>query len=189
MVACFLNPVKFSFKSAAILPLLLLVGGCASDDNKKEIPHPIGRGVTRTSGEANTYTVNDDDQQMGTAVRRARRNVGQFIAAVKNPPSNTRDFQVKKLFIAPDGTAEHIWLADVQFTGNRFVGVVDNRPEKIAGLKLGAKASVNPDEVTDWSYVENGRLVGGYTIRMLYAEMNDEEKQQFEKQADFRIDN
>lgn len=165
----------------------MLAAGCASDE--KEVPHAIGRGVSRMPGEANTYTVNDDDMQMEHAVRRARRNVRQFITALQNPPPNTRDFQVKKLFIAPDGTAEHIWLADVHFTGNRFVGVVDNRPNKLPNVKLGSKASVNPDEVTDWSYVENGRLVGGYTIRMLYAEMSDQEKQQFEKQADFRIDN
>ena len=157
-----------------------------SDD--KVVPHAIGRGVMRRPGEANMYTVNDDDQQLEHAVRRSRRTVGQFITALRNPPPNSRDFQVKKLFVTKDGTAEHLWLADVKFTGNRFVGVVDNRPGKITGLKVGDKASVNPDEITDWSYVENGKLVGGYTIRVLYAELSNEEKQQFEKQADFRIE-
>lgn len=157
-----------------------------SDD--KEVPHAIGRGVMRVPGDANMYTVNDDDMQLEHAVRHARRTVGQFITALRNPPANTRDFQVKKLFVAKDGTAEHIWLADVKFVGNRFVGVIDNRPGKITGLKLGDKASVNPDEVTDWSYVENGKLIGGYTIRVLYAEMSSDEKQQFTKQADFKIE-
>ncbi len=179
--------MKFSLNPLALLPLVLLASGCASDD--KQIPHAIGRAVTRSDGETNTYTVSDDDNQMASAVRRARRNVRQFIVALQNPPPNTRDFQVKKLFVSKDGVAEHIWLADVHFTGNRFVGVVDNRPDKITGLKLGTKASVNPDEITDWSYVENGRLVGGYTIRMLYAELSDAEKQQFLKQADFRLEN
>ena len=140
------------------------------------------------NGDANMYAVNDDDKQLERAVQRARRNVGQFITALKNPPPNSRDFQVKKLFVAKDGAAEHIWLADVKFTGNRFVGVVDNHPDKIKGLKIGDRHSVNPDEVTDWSYVENGKLVGGYTIRVLFAEMSDDEKQQFLKQADFKIE-
>ena len=182
------HPVKSYLQPLVLLPLVLLAGGCASD-NEKEVPHPIGRGVTRAEGEANTYTVNDDDKQMERAIQRAHRHVGEFITALRTPPPNTRDFQVKKLFVSKDGVAEHIWLADVKFTGNRFVGVIDNQPTRIPGLKLGMKASVNPDEITDWSYVENGRLVGGYTIRMLYAEMSNEEKQQFEKQADFRIDN
>ena len=177
--------MKSYLKPLVFLPVVLLAGGCASDD--KEVPHPIGRAVVRTSGEANMYTVNDDDQQLERAVRHARRTVGQFITALRTPPPNSRDFLVKKLFVAKDGTAEHIWLADVKFNGNRFVGVVDNKPNKISGLKIGDRQSVNPDEITDWSYVENGKLVGGYTIRVLYAEMSAEEKQQFEKQADFHI--
>ena len=135
------------------------------------------------------YTVDDNDMQMEHAVQRARKNVGQFITAVQSPPPNSRDFQVKKLFVSKDGTAEHIWLANVKFVGNRFVGVVDNKPNKIVGLKIGDRESVNPDEVTDWSYVANGKLVGGYTVRVLFAEMSSDEKQQFEKQADFKIEN
>ena len=178
--------MKPHFKLTAFLPLLLLASGCASDD--KEVPHAICRGVTRMQGDANMYTVNDDDRQLEHAVRQARRTVGQFVTALNSPPPNSRDFQVKKLFVAKDGTAEHIWLADVKFTGNRFVGVVDNRPGKIAGLKLGDREAVNPDEITDWSYVQDGKLVGGYTIRVLYTEMSDQEKQQFAKQADFKIE-
>ena len=179
--------MKLSLKPLALLSLTLLASGCASND--KEVPHAIGRGVTRMQGDASMYTVNDDDMQLEHAVRHARRTAGQFITALRNPPPNSRDFQVKKLFVAKDGTAEHIWLADVKFNGNRFVGVVDNHPNKISGLKIGDRESVNPDEITDWSYVENGKLVGGYTIRVLYAEMSNDEKQQFEKQADFHIEN
>ena len=106
--------------------------------------------------------------------------------ALQHPAANQRDFQVKKLFIK-DGKAEHIWLTDVKFNGNRFVGSVDNRPEFIKGVKVGMRASVNPDEISDWSYVEDGHLVGGYTIRVLYSELTPAERQDFEKQADFHI--
>ena len=92
----------------------------------------------------------------------------------------------RKLFVK-DGKAEHIWLADVKFTGNRFVGNVDNKPMYIKGLKIGERESVNPDEVIDWSYVEDGHLVGGYTIRVLYSELTPAEKADFEKRADFHI--
>ncbi len=165
--------------------MLLLAAGCVSDD--KEVPHAIGRAVTRTRGDAATYTVNDDDMQLERANRRARRTVGQFITALRSPRSGQRDFLVKKAFITPQGQAEHIWLSDVKFTGNRFVGTVDNKPNNIPGLKIGARASVNPDEISDWSYVDNGKLVGGYTIRVLYAEMSPEEKLDFEKHADFHV--
>ena len=40
---------------------------------------------------------------------------------------------------------------------------------------------------TPRSYVEDGHLVGGYTIRVLYSELTPEEKADFEKRADFHI--
>jgi uncharacterized protein YegJ (DUF2314 family) len=56
-------------------------------------------------------------------------------------------------------------LSDVEFAGGRFKGKVDNAPMKIHGLKIGQVVSANPDEISDWAYVDNGKLVGGYTIR------------------------
>lgn len=173
-------------KPLLFLPLVLLASGCASDDN--EVAHPIGRAATRTPGEMPMYAVDDKDEQMERATGHARRTVGQFITALQNPKPGQKDFQVKKLFVAKDGgQGEHIWLADVHFNGNRLVGVVDNKPSMIKDLKIGAKASVNPDEVSDWSYVDNGHLVGGYTIRVIYSELSPQEKQDFEKEAGFHI--
>ena len=161
--------------------------GCAT--NGDDISHPIGRAVVSTPGEMGTYAVDDKDAQMERASRRARSTVGQFITVLQHPKPGQTDFQVKKLFVAKDGSqGEHIWLADVKFNGNRFHGVVDNKPSAIKGLKVGENAAVNPDEISDWSYVENGHLVGGYTIRVLYSELTAQQKQDFEKQAGFHIE-
>ncbi len=167
---------------------MFLAVGCTSNGTEEddESIHAIGRVATRTNGDAVMYNVDENDQQMDRATTRARKHVDRFIAALKNPQPNQRDFQVKKLFVK-DGKAEHIWLADVKFNGNRFVGNVDNKPMFIKGLKIGERESVNPDEVIDWSYVEDGRLVGGYTIRVLFSELTPDEKADFEKRADFHI--
>ncbi len=181
--------MKSSLKFFLLLPLVVLATGCTSNggnDEDDESIHAIGRKAMQVKGDSVMYAVDENDQQMDQATVRARKNVGRFIAAIQSPKSNQRDFQVKKLFVK-DGKAEHIWLADVHFTGNRFVGVVDNRPEYISGLKIGDRASVNPDELIDWSYVEDNRLVGGYTIRVLYSELTPAERADFEKKADFHI--
>ena len=53
---------------------------------------------------------------------------------------------------------------------------------------MGDRVSVNPNEITDWAFVENGRLVGGYTIRVLYSELSPERRKALEAEARFRIE-
>ncbi len=170
-------------KAIALLGLgTLLIAGCAG----QRVAHPLAREARRPGREPEIFRVEDKDVLMRHAVRDARRTVGVFIAAVKNPKPGQRDFEVKEPFVQ-DGDVEHLWLSDVEFSGNRFHGRVDNRPSKIKGLKFGARVSVKPDEISDWAFVENGRLVGGYTIRALYHNLPPGRKRDFEHEANFRI--
>jgi uncharacterized protein YegJ (DUF2314 family) len=123
---------------------------------------------------------------MKQAVHQARRTVGVFIQAMQHPAAGQHDFEVKKPFRQGDAV-EHLWLSDVWFKGNRFHGYVDNRPRKIKGLKMGDRVSVNPNEISDWAFVQNGRLVGGYTIRVLYAHLSPERRKALEQEARFSI--
>jgi uncharacterized protein YegJ (DUF2314 family) len=124
---------------------------------------------------------------MQRAVKEARKTVGKFITALEHPGPGEQDFEVKKPFLQGD-QMEHLWLSDVRFVGNRFVGRVDNKPRKIQGVKLGQMVSVAPNEISDWLYVDNGTLVGGYTVRVHYKELSPEQKQVFDSQADFKIE-
>jgi len=79
---------------------------------------------------------------------------------------------------------EQIRLSDVRLIGQCFQGRVDNKPQKIRGLKLGQLVSVNPNEISDWLYVDNGKLVGGYTVRAHYNELFPQQKQEFDHAAE-----
>jgi uncharacterized protein YegJ (DUF2314 family) len=124
---------------------------------------------------------------MHHAVIQARKTVGEFIAALKHPAPGQTDFEIKKPFIQ-NGQIEHIWLSDAQLVGNRFQARVDNQPRKIQGLKLGQVVSVDPKEISDWLYIDHGKLVGGYTVRVQYSELSAKEKQEFDQAADFKIE-
>lgn len=168
-----------------ILPLLAL-GGCATQQAAH--PHTVSREMKQEGIEPAYFTVTDKDAEMRSAVHQARATVDTFIAALQHPAARQHDFEVKKKFVQGDNV-EHIWLSDVTYSGHRFHGYVDNHPRTIKGLKLGERVSVNPDEITDWAYIDNGKLVGGYTIRVLCEGCDPATKARIEREGNFRIGN
>lgn len=161
-----------------------LIAGAASH---ARADHTLAREDIGPGTEPRVFNVDRHNHAMKRAVHQARRTVGVFIQALVRPVAGERDFEVKKPFVQGD-VVEHLWLSDVSFSGNRFHGYVDNRPRKIKGLKMGARVSVNPNEISDWAYVDNGRLIGGYTIRVLYSELSAKDKAALAKEARFRIE-
>ena len=166
------------------IPLLtLLIPSLAL---RVEAANVVGQGATKADQGPTYFEVPRDHAAMHQAVTEARKTVGKFIAALKHPKAGEQDFAVKKPFIQGN-QIEHTWLADVQFVGNRFQGKIDNEPRKIHGPKMGELVSVDPNEISDWMYIDKGRLVGGYTIRVRYNQLSPEQKQQFDASADFKI--
>jgi uncharacterized protein YegJ (DUF2314 family) len=155
--------------------------------------HPLSKDLRKPKDNAEyqpknngEYPVSNTDQAMHAANESARRTVRQFIRALKNPVAGQTDFEVKKPFVE-GGEVEHIWLSDVKLVGNRFEGTVDNTPRKVTGIKLGQRCSVNPNEISDWAYIDNGKLVGGYTIRAHYNALTPAEQAEFKRRADFQF--
>jgi uncharacterized protein YegJ (DUF2314 family) len=54
-------------------------------------------------------------------------------------------------------------------------------------VKQGQVVTVYPKEISDWLYIDNGNLVGGYTVRVHYNELSPKEKQEFDREANFKI--
>lgn len=149
--------------------------------------NPTSKELQKKSGESETFRVENEHAVMRKAVDQARKTIGEFIKALQHPAAGQSDFEVKKPFVEGNDV-EHIWLSDIEFAGGRFKGKVDNAPMKIHGLKLGQVVSVNPDEISDWAYVDNGKLVGGYTIRAHYNQLTPDQKKEFLREADFKLE-
>ncbi|MBV8481709.1 MAG: DUF2314 domain-containing protein [Verrucomicrobia bacterium] len=139
------------------------------------------------TNEPESFKIPNEHAGMREGVAQARKTVRKFIDALQHPAPGETDFEVKKPLVQ-NGEVEHIWLSDVKFIGGRFQGKIDNIPVKVKGLKLGEMVSVNPDEISDWVFVDNGKLVGGYTIRAHYNELGPEQKKRFDQSADFKME-
>ncbi len=171
-----ITPVLLLILLSGITPTLL-----AADK------HITGREVAPGDGEPAYANILDNDVDMDQAVQKARKSLAKFLSAVRSPAAGQTDFAVKRPFVE-GGRVEHIWLRDVTYDGKVLHGVVDNVPVEVKNVRLDAKTSAAPGEISDWMYLEKGRLVGGYTIRVLYRSLSPAEKRKFEKQAGFRVE-
>jgi len=131
--------------------------------------------------------VDSSDKEMNGAIDQSRKSVQQFIAALQSPTASQSAFSVKKRF-DQGKKGEHIWLTDVTFDGKNFHGKVGNDPEEVNNVKFGDDAVVGQDEISDWMFIDNGKLVGGYTLRVLYSRMKPQEQKDFLKDVPFTFE-
>jgi uncharacterized protein YegJ (DUF2314 family) len=142
--------------------------------------------VVRRSGQPDVYKVPADDARMNAAIARARSTVEDFIAAFTNAGARQRSFAVKVAVI--DGThVEHFWMDVESFSNGQFTGRLANEPLDVHNVRLGDRIVVDKERISDWMYVDRGRLVGGYTIRVLRARLGDAERQAFDASLPFEI--
>lgn len=126
------------------------------------------------------------DPEMTQAIAQARSTLDRFIVALRSPQSWQQSFLIKGRFSAL-GDVEHIWVADLIFDGHRFHGVIANEP-RLPGLKFKQLISVPRDDVTDWMYLSNNKLVGGYTTRVLRKRQSKEERERQDATRPYVID-
>ncbi|HEY4256149.1 MAG TPA: DUF2314 domain-containing protein [Candidatus Udaeobacter sp.] len=143
--------------------------------------------VTPASGDPGYAQVSDNDKQMDRAVENAQRTLGFFIAALKAKQGGDTVFEIKKGFIDGD-KVEHLWMKRITYDGKNFHGEIDNRPREVNNVHLGQRFTVAPEAVSDWMFLKDGKLIGGYTTRVLYARLSPEDKAEFDRHAEFKIE-
>jgi uncharacterized protein YegJ (DUF2314 family) len=163
-----------------ISTILFLFCGC--NDSK----HKVGDVVEREGNPA-VHMVGDNDISMNLAIEKARNTVDEFIKNIQNPKQNQSYFSVKAMFTDGDNS-EHIWLSDVVFDGNKFTGKIGNEPLEVKTVTFGDQVEVLPLKISDWMIVEDNKLIGGYTIRVLRNTMTVDKKKEFDQTIPFKIE-
>ena len=162
----------------AIVVLIGLIAFVGCGDLKTQPSRAPGT-VGGTSADPVQY-VSAKDSDMNTAITKARETVDKFLVVLAKPAPNQKGFSVKKVYDSSNG-GEHIWIVDIKFTGTEFVGKVGNDPDNVPGLKFGDPARVGTREITDWMYIEDGAIVGAYTLRVLMKHAKGAEAEEMKK--------
>ncbi len=125
--------------------------------------------------------VKQDDEEMNAAMKKARDSLDEFERRFKNPQPTDSDFQVKVRLEAEDGP-EHVWAEVVRIEGDVFVATIKNYPRYVKNVKFGDEITVTRDKLSDWSYHDKGKKIGGFTVRVLLKRMPQDQAEALKKE-------
>ena len=153
------------------------------------IPLSVGAGwefyrMWRRATRAPIAHIAHDDPAMIEAIARARATVPEFIRVLQSPTAGCRDFAIKALF--PD-LQEHMWVSDPRYADGAFTGALGNVPSGSTKLRLGDEVCVPENLISDWKYIENGVLAGGYSLRLIRNRMDEQARSNLDSHLDFKI--
>ncbi|MDF7809806.1 DUF2314 domain-containing protein [Hymenobacter sp. YC55] len=140
------------------------------------------------NNEKQMFFVVPDDPEMTIAMRNSRKTVGQFLTALTSGDTTAYNFGIKAGFPTDEGFKEHIWLSELSVNGDTIYGVVDNKPDYTKAVVLGQKVAIHKDSITDWNYTQNGKLIGGYSIRVIRSRMSSKEQAAFDQTTGWNFD-
>lgn len=127
-----------------------------------------------------------DDPQMLAAIAEARASQGEFLARIRNPPPTQTSASVKVML--RDGTVtEHVWLESPRYEDGSFIGTLGNEPQLVKGHALGELMTVPDSDMSDWLAVDDGVLVGGFSIRVFRDRLPPDQRAEFDRASPFRF--
>ena len=146
------------------------------------------KNVEERKGEPDMVYIPNEDGRMKWAMEKANLTLWYFEKSLSNPQPHHAYFSVK-VHIIDGKTSEHIWLTEPHFDdeGNLF-GTVGNEPVDVKTVRINQQIGINRDLISDWMSIENGRLIGGYTIRAIRDGIPDKDKAEFDNSIGLYID-
>jgi uncharacterized protein YegJ (DUF2314 family) len=128
-----------------------------------------------------------EDAQMNAAMEQARASLPKFEERLANPPASQSYIALKGRF-EEDGTVEHMWIGDVAVSGEGYRGKLGNNPVYLKKIQMDQSVLVKRTDVSDWLAIDDGRLVGGYTLRVQRDRLPADKRAEFDSQMGFRIE-
>jgi uncharacterized protein YegJ (DUF2314 family) len=129
----------------------------------------------------------DVDVEMAAAFQEARDTLDLFIEKIGTPHPDRTFVAVKVRFFPPDDLPQDIWVDEVIYTDGSFEGLMGDDIPSLR-LEAGEKITVHKEDILDWMIVEDGKLIGGYTIHLAVKRMSPEEKERFLETLDYAIE-
>jgi uncharacterized protein YegJ (DUF2314 family) len=104
-----------------------------------------------------------DDPELAAATARAQARLPAIAAAFRTGLPLGERIVVKAPFDTDDGSIEWMWVGVTAWSGDVVTGNLENDPERVRGLRLGAKVQVKQRSIADymWLRADGSRKEGG----------------------------
>ena len=134
------------------------------------------------------YYVGSEDPGMNSAINNAKMSLDKFDIAFKSNDTAFMDFSIKKRYNTPTGGGEHMWISVINISDSGYTGYVNNDADETTEVKYGDTVFVSKSEITDWMYLDNNILRGGYTFRESRNHLSPTERAKMDKELGFKIE-
>lgn len=128
--------------------------------------------------EDKVINVATEDAEMNAAIKIARETLPTFWSKMADHASNEEAFSLK-LGISDGKMTEHFWCGDIRGSAIAANCVIANEPTDVHTVKMGQRVEVDPAIISDWMYMQSGKIKGGQTIRALIPHMAPEEAETY----------
>lgn len=126
------------------------------------------------------FHVSDDDPYMRAAFQQAHKRLDDFLAEWRQPSEKNVDFAVK-VGVTEGSNTEYFWIAPFREDAGAFYGVVNNEPSLVSTVKIGQEISFKKEQIVDWLYISNGKMVGNYTACAMLMRESEPDRRAFEE--------
>lgn len=140
--------------------------------------------VTTRDGQPSVYTVRSRDAAMDSVYARARATLPVFERYLPRAQRGEVVAQLKARFSEGD-VGEHMWIRDVRRVGERYRGILDNVPTAVR-LARGDTVTVDAASVSDWMVVQDGALIGGFTLVEMRRRLTPKQRAQYDRESYYR---
>ena len=129
----------------------------------------------------------DGDKSIAFAIEHAQETLNVFFNAFLSPQDNQESFLLKVKF-EDDQNVEHIWVADINASTFPLQGTVANETN-FPNIKFMQRVEFHPSRITDWMFIEDGFLVGGYTTQVIRSQLTTQERVDYDANAPYSFKN
>jgi len=123
--------------------------------------------ASRRNNPSAVIEIGQADKEIERIAENARRSLPIFLRNLARPGPGAGNFCVKYPLTSYDGRTEHIWLGGIRIKDGVCYGSVVNSTRFNDSIKKGDTIIFEMDSITDWMYVQDGKIVGGSSIKYL----------------------